>query len=141
METTSKKMSVLIVNDNPDERFLFRSALEEINKFIEINFIYTGRQMLEFLMKDDLSRELNRQTFPDLVLAELSGNNMGLDAIAEVRNHDQFRGLPIYLFSSNDIESMEPKALEKGATGLYKIPCNFYDLKTVLSYILRKERG
>jgi CheY-like chemotaxis protein len=139
MASLNKKLSVLIVNDDPDDQFLFRSALEEINKFIDVNFIYTGRQLVEFLLKDELSRALNRQLFPDLVLAELNGTNLGLDLIAEVRNYDQFRGLPIYLFSSSDIESMEPKALEKGATGLYKIPCNFHDLKTVLLYILRKE--
>lgn len=141
MTAINKKLSVLIVNDNPGERFMFTSALESISRFIEINFIYSGRQMMDFLLKNDLERELNRQSFPDVVLAELNANSNGLEVIAEVRNHQQLNNLPIYLFSYGDIESMEKGAIANGATGLYKIPCNIYDLKAVLSYILRKERS
>jgi two-component system, response regulator len=141
MTAINKKLSVLIVNDDPGERFMFTSALEEISRFIDINFIYSSRQLLDFLLRNDLERELNRQSFPDLVLADVNAGNSGLEAVAEVRNHKQLDKLPIYLFSSGDIESMEKRAMDKGANGLYKIPCNIYDLKAVLSYILRKERS
>jgi CheY-like chemotaxis protein len=135
MKDDEKKLSVLIVEDDPNYMFLLQNAISEINELINIDLVYTGKQVIEFLLKDKVYLDLNRQEKPDLILANVKSDYFWLNDVEEIRTYSQFNNIPIYLFSSYDSELFKSKAYELGATGFYKKPYTFFDLKYLLSFI------
>lgn len=138
MKNLARKYSVLIVEDDPGYQFLLQNAIAEINKLINVDLVYTGQQVIEFLLKDKVYFDLNRQEMPDLILANVKSDFFWLNDVEELRAHSQFDNIPLYLFSSYDSELFKNKALELGATGYYKKPYTFFDLKYLVNFILRQ---
>lgn len=136
MINPEKKYSVLIVEDDPGDQFLLQNAIAEIDSSINVDLLYTGRQVVEFLMKDQVYLDLNRQAVPDLILANVKADFFWLEDLKEIRQHKSFDDIPIYLFSAYDSDLFKKKAMELGATGFYKKPYTFFDLKHVLNSIL-----
>jgi len=133
---SNKKYSVLIVEDDPGDQFLLQNAIAEIDQAINIDQLYTGRQVVEFLLKDKVYLDLNRQETPDLIIANVKADFFWLDDLQEIRKHTAFSNIPIYLFSSYESELFKNKAIQLGATGFYKKPYTFLDLKYILNSIL-----
>jgi CheY-like chemotaxis protein len=139
MINSEKKYSVLIVEDDPSDQFLLQNAIAEIDTAINIDLVYTGRQVVEFLLKEKVYMDLNRQETPDLIIANVKADFFWLTDLEEIRKHKSFDSIPIYLFSSYDSELFKNKALELGATGFYKKPYTFFDLKYILNSILNQK--
>lgn len=137
MIKSEKKYSVLIVEDDPGDQFLLQNAIAEIDPAINIDLLYTGRQVVEFLMKDQLQLDLNRQEVPDLIIANVKADFFWLNDLKEIRSHERFNPIPIYLFSAYESELFKNKSLELGATGFYRKPYTFFDLKHILNSILK----
>lgn len=139
MKNIEKKYSVLIVEDDPGDQFLLQNAIAEIDQAINIDLLHTGRQVVEFLLKDQVYLDLNRQEIPDLIIANVKADFFWLEDLQEIRKHKEFSEIPIYLFSAYESELFKNKALELGATGFYKKPYTFFDLKHVLSSIFKQK--
>jgi len=139
MINSEKKYSVLIVEDDPGDQFLLQNAIAEIDQAINVDQLYTGRQVVEFLFKDKVYLDLNRQEVPDLIIANVKADFFWLEDLKEIRKHKAFNDIPIYLFSSYESELFKNKALELGATGFYKKPYTFFDLKYILNAILEQK--
>lgn len=131
-----KKYSVLIVEDDPGDQFLLQNAIAEIDLTINVDLLYTGRQVVEFLLKDKVYLDLNRQEVPDLIIANVKADFFWLEDLKEIRKHQAFNDIPIYLFSSYESELFKNKAIELGATGFFRKPYTFFDLKYILNSIL-----
>jgi DNA-binding response OmpR family regulator len=138
MMEVEKKYSVLIVEDDPGDRFLLQNAISEINNAINIDQVYTGRQVVEFLLRDKVYLDLNRQEMPDLIIANVKEDFFWLNDLQDIRKHKEFDHIPIYLFSSYDSELFKNKALEIGANGFFKKPYTFLDLKFILNTIFNR---
>jgi DNA-binding response OmpR family regulator len=134
-----KKISVLIVEDDANDRFLLQNAFAEISTNINVEQLYTGKQVLEFLLKDKVYLDLNRQEIPDVIIANVKTDFFWLEDLKEIRAHEAFNAIPIYLFSSYESALFQSKALESGANGFFKKPYTFMDLKFILNSILEKE--
>jgi DNA-binding NarL/FixJ family response regulator len=130
---------VLIVEDDPGDQFLLQNAIAEIDQTIHVDQLYTGRQVVEFLLKDKVYLDLNRQEVPDLIIANVKADFFWLDDLKEIRKHKSFNGIPIYLFSTYESDLFRKKAIELGATGFYKKPYTFFDLKYILNSILNQK--
>ena len=138
MKNTEKRYSVLIVEDDPGDQFLLQNAIAEINQTINIEIVHTGPQVLDFLLKDQVYLDLNRQEKPDLIIANVKADFFWLNDLQKIRECKLFNTIPIYLFSSYESELFKSKALELGANGFFKKPYTFFDLKFILSSILNK---
>ncbi|PBQ34591.1 hypothetical protein CNR22_23380 [Sphingobacteriaceae bacterium] len=136
MMNSEKKYSVLIVEDDPGDQFLLQNAIAEIDLTINVDVLHTGRQVVEFLLKDQVYLDLNRQEVPDLIIANVKADFFWLEDLKEIRKHRAFNDIPIYLFSSYESELFKNKAIELGATGFFKKPYTFFDLKYILNSIL-----
>lgn len=138
MRIEEKKYSVLIVEDDPGDQFLLQNAIAEINPAINVDLVHTGRQVVEFLLKERVYFDLNRQQMPDLIIANVKSDFFWLNDLEEIRKHDKFKGIPIYLFSSYESDLFKNKALELGANGFYRKPYTFLDLKNIMNVLLEE---
>jgi CheY-like chemotaxis protein len=142
MNKQKKKLSILIAEDNPDDFFLFQMAIIEADESIHIYHVNNGAQLIEFLMKDDISKKLRSHAVPDLIITDLKMPFLdGLEVIRKVKSHKEFENIPIYLFSSNDSDANKEKAKEVGASAFYKKPHTFRELQATIKKILKQHNA
>lgn len=140
MNVTRRRFSVLVAEADQDEQFLFKVAISEIDPDIEINLVYTGRQVQEFLMKDKLQRELNRQMLPGLIIAGHREPQVGLSMLTEMRSYERFYNIPVILLSDETSDAFHQKALASGANEVHRKPATFLELKQLLTELIRRHR-
>lgn len=138
MRVQEKNYSVLIVENDPGDQFLLQNAIAEIDSSINVDQVHTGRQVVEFLLKDKVYFDLNRQQVPDLIIANVKSDFFWLNDLEEIRKHYQFADIPIYLFSAYESDLFKNKAMELGANGFYKKPYTFTDLKSIMNVLIEK---
>ncbi len=119
--------SVLLVEDNPDDRELAMLAFDEVGLLDSVVACEDAEQALEQLNKwqpGPNDRESTRR--PDLILLDikLPGRD-GFDLLKAVRDNPFTRFVPVIMLSSSSEQSDIVKSYELGANGYVRKPVNF----------------
>ncbi len=112
-----KVLSILFVDDDSDESYLFNEALEQSELPITLARAHDGNQLLSILALGEL---------PEIILIDL---NMpykdGIEALAEIRANSAYDNIHIIIYSiTADISSIK-KAFEAGADLYLVKPADF----------------
>lgn len=131
-----KRYSILISEDDPDIQFLYKVAIAEINPEIEIDLVFTGEQLVQYLLKDKLERALNRQNFPNLIIASLKEPFFWEKSLRDIRQYERFYNIPVYIFISDFSEQRKEALQIAGANDVFRKPDTFLALKESLEVII-----
>jgi CheY-like chemotaxis protein len=126
----SPAASILIVDDDPSQRFLMREALE-----------HKGFEVIE--AADGVEGcQLYEEHRPDLLLVDLMMPRMdGYELCRELRRHARSVNVPIVMATARDDIASIVGAYEAGATDFVPKPINWLVLGHRLRYILRASRA
>lgn len=118
--------TILLVDDDEDDAFLVRRALEKIGfdgMFRRVPDADSARAYLEGKAPFE-DREYN--PVPQLVLSDSHlGNSSGLQLLQWTRHEPQFQEVPFILFSHSLSPDEANAALENGATAYFVKPAAF----------------
>lgn len=121
--------SILLVDDDQDDYYLFNEALQKIGLPVSLSH---SSNFLEAIAH--LTTEL-----PDIIFLDL---NMpfknGLDALTDLKADESFRSIPVVIFSSSTYAREIKLAYERGAALYFTKPTSFDDLMLALHQILAK---
>ena len=134
--TATRELSILISEDSPANQFLIQKAIGELSREVDLNLVFNNEQLLDFLLKDTLHRDLNRQAMPDLIIAAYSEPFCDLKIIADIRKRDQFANIPIVVFVNENISNTACKFLEYGVTRVLQKPGTYRGLKKEIQKII-----
>jgi DNA-binding response OmpR family regulator len=126
----------LISENDPDYQFLYKVAISEINPDIEINLVFAGEQVLQYLLKDKLARELNRQILPNLIIASYDEKHFSEKVLSDIRAYERFYTIPVYVLRSDFSESKREALRLAGANDVFQKPETFLELKERLSKLV-----
>lgn len=140
MNAARKKFTVLVAVDDPDYQFLIKVAIAEIAGHIEMNLVFNGEQVMHYLLKDQLERELNRQSLPNLIIADFKEPHFGEKAIKDIRSYERFYNIPVYLLLSEFSEKRREQLQVLGANEVIAKPQTFHDLKKAVEKIIQKHQ-
>lgn len=122
--------SILVVDDDPGQRFLMRKALEQ-----------KGFKVIEAADGVEACR-LNEERRPDLLLVDLIMPRMdGYALCRELRGHTRSADVPIVVTTSCDDIASIVRAYDAGATDFVPKPVNWLVLSNRIRYILRASRA
>lgn len=108
-------MRVLVVDDNPDHRFLTKRALAPLAS-VEVLMASGGEEALARANDEQGGR-------PDFVLLDIKMPGMdGFEVLRRLREAGPTRDLPIVLFSSSENELDRARAKRLGANGFITKP-------------------
>jgi DNA-binding response OmpR family regulator len=99
----TRRVRVLIVEDNPGDVDLIRDALAEVAPDLDITVVGDGAQALDYLLQR--SGPVNERVLPlpDLVLLDLNLPKLsGHEVLSEARKAADLRSLPIVVVTSSD---------------------------------------
>jgi signal transduction histidine kinase/ligand-binding sensor domain-containing protein/DNA-binding response OmpR family regulator len=120
----TKKLTVLLVEDNEDFRFYLKDNLNDIFHIIEASNGKEGWQKTLSL-------------HPNLVVSDISMPEMnGIDLCRKIRNDKRTSHIPVVLLTAITGEEQQLKGLETGANDYLTKPFNFEILLSKLKNIL-----
>jgi two-component system response regulator len=125
-----KDIFILIAEDDADDRFLLQAAFEENGFKDSLQFVENGVEALEFLHnltnKEDAA-------LPRFILLDLNmPKKDGREVLKELKQHPQFKKIPVVIFSTTNNEQEMRRCYELGANSYITKPNSFEGLlKTV----------
>lgn len=127
-----RKFSILIAEDDPDDRFLLKKAFEENKAEETVTFVDNGVKALEYLRKIRDSNHL----YPNLIILDLNMPfRSGKEVLREIKEDDILKKIPVVVFSTSGNESVVDKCYELGANTYIVKPLSFEQLLKVVEQI------
>ena len=128
-----KKNSILIAEDDADDRFLLKKAFEENNSEQgSIQFVENGLQVLAYLQKI----QTERKTYPSLIILDLNmPEKNGKEVLREIKENEAFKSIPVIVLTTSGNETVINRCYALGANSYIKKPIHFDDLLQVVERI------
>jgi CheY-like chemotaxis protein len=128
------QVSILIAEDDADDRFLMQTALNESRSDGQIKFVENGLELLSFL--DNLPEEDGETAFPKFILLDLNMPKMdGREALKKIKSSHTLRRIPVIVFSTTKNELEVKRCYDLGANTYVVKPVSFDSLVTTIQDI------
>lgn len=131
MPNSCKYTSVLLIDDDIDDRMIFGEVLKELAPEITYHEAING---------EDALHKLTGELAPDIIFLDLNMPRVdGKQFLAEIRQQEHLRHIPviIYTTSSHDSDKRETNAL--GASYFLTKPNSLHELTHILTSILQRK--
>lgn len=128
-------MSILVAEDDADDRVLLADAFAESGVVVTLDFVPDGVELLAYLARHDADPSLG---LPDLVLLDLNMPRMdGREALRAIREHERLRHLPVIILTTSTAELDIRVSYQLGANSYVTKPRRFDELIAVLRSLER----
>jgi CheY-like chemotaxis protein len=125
-------ITILLVDDDEDDRDFFREALHEINPSVTCLTVGDGEHALEFLAGCD--------QLPDLIFMDLNMPKMdGKQCLKELKNNSRFEAIPVIIYSTSHIDEDIAEVMALGAADYIQKPSYYHEILTVVSEVLERQ--
>ncbi|RYD58143.1 MAG: response regulator [Sphingobacteriales bacterium] len=126
-----EEIFILIAEDDADDRFLLQAAFEENGFTDKLYFVENGVEVVEYLQT--INAEKSENKFPRFILLDLNmPKKDGREVLRELKQHPDFKKIPVVIFSTTNNEQEMRRCYELGANSYITKPNSFESLlKTV----------
>lgn len=123
-------LSVLLADDDKDDRFFFGLAVAETDKSISFTALPSGEKLMEWLKQAS-------QRLPDMVFLDLNmPRKNGFMCLEEIRKDPSLQNLFIAIYSTSNSPKDIAEAFEKGANVFINKPNGYEELKVIMKKAL-----
>ena len=124
---------ILVVDDDADDRDLFREALTETDKNAGYLCAHNGIEAIELLSKPNI-------VLPDFIFLDLNMPRLdGRGCLIRLRRMPWLNEIPVIIFSTSKLNDECASFKKLGANLCLTKPLLFEDLKKVISFVISEE--
>jgi CheY-like chemotaxis protein len=129
-------ISILIADDDADDRMLIEDAFEESRLSNPLYFVEDGEQLLSFLRRETPYEDLAKQPLPGLIILDLNMPKMdGRTALAHLKQDPALRRIPVIVLTTSQAEEDILKTYGLGVSSFISKPVTFDGLVEVVQVI------
>jgi len=129
MSEALTQIRIHMCDDDPDDQLLVSDALEEARLGIPIDFTTNGKELLQYLNREDKYSHLIDQPLPGLILLDLNMPVMdGREVLSKLKQHDKFRSIPIIILTTSKAEADIARTYDMGVNSFIMKPVSFDSL-------------
>jgi len=133
-----KSITILMADDDPDDRLLTREALEESRLANDLRFVNDGIELLDYLHRRGPFADPQSSPRPGLILLDLNMPRMdGREALAEIKQSPELRRIPIVILTTSKAEEDILRSYDLGANSYITKPVTFLSLVDVIQVLGR----
>lgn len=93
---------ILLVEDDPLQVRLMREALRENGVITSVNVVGSGAAAIDHLQR---AGTFGNASVPDMVILDLNMPTLnGLDVLERIKNHEDWKVIPVVILSTSDAE-------------------------------------
>ncbi|MEH6682792.1 MAG: response regulator [Sediminicola sp.] len=124
------KRIIIWVEDDEDDRILFKEAVEDLKIPVQLKLFGLGKDLLAYI--DTTEDPLPELLFLDLNMPEISG----LEVLKKLKEHPKWSKIPVAICSTSSRESDMQKTFLMGANIYFTKPNSFRVLQAAIKRIL-----
>jgi len=119
-------ITILVADDDPDDRMLMRDALEENRLANPLQFVKDGEELMDYLHRRGQYIDPNRSPLPGLILLDLNmPRKDGREALKEIDADPDLRRIPVVVLTTSAAEEDIERSYELGANSYITKPVTF----------------
>jgi len=127
---------VLHVDDDPSDSLLLKQACRRAEVSFQLKSLSDGEAAIRYLSGEGEFANRETNPLPTLALLDLKMPRMtGFDVLAWLRSHEQFKTLPVVIFTASNQEEDIRHAYELGANSYLVKPVGIHTLIDILKVI------
>lgn len=136
--TGSKPISILVADDDADDRMLIADAFEEARLNNPVDFVQDGVDLMEYLRREGKYEDRKKDPLPGLILLDLNMPRMdGRAALGEIRSDEALRKIPIVILTTSKSEEDIIRTYDLGVNSFITKPVTFDGLVDVVQVLSR----
>ena len=133
MTLDENNISILIAEDDPDDRLLIREAVFESKIDSLLYFVDNGEEVLEFLCRQGKFAEFADDPMPALIILDLNMPRVdGREVLETLNSHPKFKYIPVVVLTTSSDELDMNHCYEFGANAFIVKPLSIERLSEVM---------
>jgi CheY-like chemotaxis protein len=134
----TKPITILLADDDPDDRRLTQDAFDESRLANDLRFVEDGQELLDYLRRDGRFRDAGAAPRPGLILLDLNMPRMdGREALQAIKADPRFRSIPIVVLTTSKSEEDVLRSYDLGVNSFISKPVSFEGLVEVVRVLGR----
>jgi CheY-like chemotaxis protein len=126
----AKQFSFLLVDDDPDDTFLFGEVLRDVASSVVLSTAANGHEALEQLRASN--------PLPDLIFLDLNMPRMGgVECLSTLKSNAELSRIPVIIYTTSSQSKDIEETIQKGAVCFITKPSNIKELSEILTTIVQ----
>ncbi len=126
-------ITILMAEDDPDDRLLTEEALEESHLLNKLNFVENGEELLDYLYQRGKFSDPKTAPRPGVIFLDLNmPKKDGREALQEIKADPSLRLIPVVVLTTSKAEEDIIKTYDLGASSFITKPVTFESLVEVM---------
>ena len=136
--TPPKPITILLADDDADDRMLAQDALAESRLANDLRFVEDGEELLEYLQRRGKYENPSDSPRPGLILLDLNmPRKDGREALREIKQVPGLRRIPIVVLTTSKAEEDIYRTYDLGVNSFITKPVTFDGLVSVMKTLGR----
>jgi CheY-like chemotaxis protein len=132
----AKPITILMADDDPDDRQLAREAFEEAKLANELRFVEDGVELLDYLHRRGKYADPASSPRPGLLLLDLNmPRKDGREALQEIKSDPRFRTMRVVILTTSKAEEDILRTYNLSAASYITKPVTFESLVDVVKIL------
>ena len=131
-------ITILMADDDPDDRLLTQDALSESHLLNDLYFVENGEELLDYLHQRGKYTDPKQAPRPGVILLDLNmPKKDGREALQEIKADPLLRQIPIVILTTSKAEEDIYRTYDLGASSFITKPVTFESLVEVMQTLGR----
>ena len=133
MNSARKAITILMADDDPEDRMLAQEALKEARLANDLYFVEDGEELLDYLRHLKGYSDESTSPRPGLILLDVNMPKMdGREALEEIRSDPDLRLIPVVVLTTSKTEEDIFRTYDLGASSFINKPVAFEGLVDIM---------
>jgi len=129
----NERITILMADDDPDDRLLVRDAFDEIRLANPLVFVEDGIELMDYLHHRGEYAHLAGTPLPGLILLDLNmPKKDGREALKEIKSDPALRTIPIVVLTTSNAEEDILRTYDLGTNSFIVKPVTFDKLVEII---------
>ena len=138
MSAGARPITILIADDDADDRMMASEALEESRLANDLRFVEDGEELLDYLYHRGRFAGADDSPRPGLILLDLNmPRKDGREALREIKSDPGLRSIPVVVLTTSKAEEDIYRTYDLGVNSFITKPVSFEGLVAVMREVGR----
>jgi len=133
MTSAGKPITILVAEDDEDDRLLMQDALEENRLANDLHFVTDGEELMDYLLHRGNYSDPKTAPRPSLILLDLNmPRKDGREALKEIKSDPDLRQIPVVVLTTSKAEEDILRTYDLGVSSFIAKPVVFESMVQIM---------
>jgi CheY-like chemotaxis protein len=138
MTRETRPISIVVADDDEDDRMMIQDAFEEARLANELQFVEDGEELLDCLRREGAYAHLSGKPYPGVILLDLNmPRKDGREALRELKADPELCRIPVVVLTTSEAEEDIVRTYGLGVSSFITKPVTFEGLVDAVKVLCR----